>query len=66
MPVLFLTGIPRSGTTWAAQGIAALTRARYVHEPFNRVLYPERARYNMLYLPANSATRISFEFSIRS
>jgi hypothetical protein len=54
MPVLFLTGLARSGTTWAAQGIAALTRARYVHEPFNRVLYPELARYDMLHQPANS------------
>jgi hypothetical protein len=54
MPVLFLTGIPRSGTTWAAQGLAALAGARYVHEPFNRVVYPELARYDMLHLPPNS------------
>jgi hypothetical protein len=54
MPVLFLTGIPRSGSTWAAQAIAALTRARYVHEPFNGDVHPELARYDMLYLPANS------------
>jgi hypothetical protein len=53
MPVLFLTGISRSGTTWAAQGLAALARARYVHEPFNRMVHPELAQYNMLYLPPN-------------
>jgi len=44
----------RSGTTWAAQGLAALAGARYVHEPFNRTVHPELERYFMQYQSANS------------
>jgi len=57
MPVLFLTGIPRSGTTWAAQALAALTRARYVHEPFNAVVHTELAQYEMVHMSARSCNR---------
>jgi Sulfotransferase domain len=52
MPILFLTGLGRCGSTWTAQGLTALTGARYVHEPFNRHLYPQLVTYAMRYQSA--------------
>ena len=54
MPILFVTGMARSGTTWAAQGLAELAGARYIHEPFNRTVYPELEPYFMQYQSADS------------
>ncbi len=51
---IFLTGLPRSGSTWAAQALAAATGARLVHEPFNWLRYPARERFHMRYLPAGA------------
>lgn len=52
--LIFLTGIPRSGTTWAAKAIAAATSSRLVYEPFNWKVHPQRINYHMKYLPAGS------------
>jgi hypothetical protein len=54
MALIFLTSLPRCGSTWAAQALAALADARYVHEPFNPTKYPERKSYHMKYLPGGS------------
>ncbi|MBK9052240.1 MAG: hypothetical protein IPL78_15420 [Chloroflexi bacterium] len=52
--LLFLTGLPRSGTTWAAQALAAATGGRIIHEPFNWRNYPARLPYHMLYRSAQA------------
>lgn len=54
MQLIFITGLPRSGTTWASKAIAAATKRKLVHEPFNWEKYPDRAEYHMKYLPGNS------------
>jgi len=54
MKPIFLTGLPRSGTTWASRAIVAATKGRLVHEPFNWKRYPERISYHMKYIPAGS------------
>lgn len=57
MQVIFVTGVQRSGTTWIAGALAAGTRGRLVHEPFNWRLHGDetRSRYYMRYLPAGAA-----------
>lgn len=52
--LLFLTGLPRSGTTWAAQALAAATGGRIIHEPFNWRNHPARLPYHMLYRSAQA------------
>jgi hypothetical protein len=52
-PIL-ITGLPRTGTTWASRAVAAVTRGRLVHEPFNWKLHPDRVGYHMKYMPAGS------------
>lgn len=54
MQAIFLTGLPRTGTTWAAQALAAATRSRIVHEPFNWQVHPQRRPYHMQYLTGES------------
>jgi hypothetical protein len=54
MQKIFLTSLPRSGSTWASQTISVATRSRLIHEPFNWKRYPDREKYHMLYLPAGS------------
>lgn len=34
-PGIFITGAPRSGTTWAGKVFASVPKTLYVHEPFN-------------------------------
>ena len=51
--MILLTGLPRSGTTWAANVIAKTINYRLVHEPFNWRAHPERMIFHMKYLPAN-------------
>lgn len=51
---VFLIGLPRTGTTWASRALAAATRRRIVHEPFNWRTYPQRVGYHMRYLPAGA------------
>lgn len=55
MDVIYLTGMPRSGTTWAARALAAAIGAHLVDEPFNGEFYPERAGYEMAYVRGDSA-----------
>lgn len=55
MDVIYLTGLPRSGTSWAARALAAAIGAYLVDEPFNGEFYPERARFEMAYVRADSA-----------
>ncbi|GMQ78259.1 MAG: hypothetical protein BMS9Abin02_0760 [Anaerolineae bacterium] len=50
-----LTGLPRSGTTWASRAIVSALNGRLVHEPFNWKRYPERVGYHMRYLTASSS-----------
>ena len=52
-PIL-LTGLPRTGTTWASRAVAAATRSRVAHEPFNWKLHPDRVGYHMKYMLAGS------------
>lgn len=51
---IFLTGLPRSGTTWASRAVQAATGGRLVHEPFNWKKHPGRIDYHMKYVPAPS------------
>lgn len=51
MRTIFLTSLPRSGSTWAAKAISKLARAKLVQEPFNWRNYPEREKFHMLYAP---------------
>ncbi len=58
MRAIFVTGMQRSGTTWIARALAAATRSRLVHEPFNWRLHGDdgkRFRYYMRYLPRGQA-----------
>lgn len=50
MAQVFLTSLPRSGSTWAGKAIADLTGALYINEPFNWKKYPEREKYHMMYM----------------
>ena len=52
MQLIFLTGLPRSGTTWAGRALAAATGSVIVDEPFNRKWHPERTGYRLKYLTA--------------
>ncbi len=52
--LFFLTGLPRSGTTWVAQAFAAATGGRIIHEPFNWGYHPDRLPYHMLYRSAQA------------
>lgn len=49
MPMIFLTGMPRCGSTWAGRALAHLTGSRYIHEPLNGHRDPELAAFNMRY-----------------
>jgi len=51
---IFLTGLPRSGTTWAGAALSAATRSPLIEEPFNWEWHPDRRDYHMKYLPAGS------------
>ncbi len=49
---MFLTGLPRSGTTWAGRALAAATGSVIVDEPFNLKWHPDRIGYHLKYLPS--------------
>ena len=51
-PPILLTGLPRSGTTWASSTVATALRARLVHEPFNWKRFPDREPFHMQYRSA--------------
>ena len=48
--MIFLTGLPRTGTTWAGRALAAALGGPYHNEPFNWKVRPERERWHMRYL----------------
>lgn len=50
---IFISGLPRSGTTWTASTLAQHPRMEYIHEPFNWKLHPKREKYHMHYMPMN-------------
>lgn len=50
-PLIFITGLPRSGTTWAGHVITAALESALVEEPFNWEFHPQRAHFHMRYLP---------------
>lgn len=51
---LVVVGVPRSGTTWMAQALAAAVGGgNYIHEPFNHRHHPERRRW-FLRMPSGS------------
>jgi len=52
--LFFLTGLPRTGTTWAYQALAAGSGSDKVYEPFNYKWHPDRSRYHMRYLAPGS------------
>jgi hypothetical protein len=51
---IFLFSLPRSGSTWAANAVAAAINGRLVHEPFNWRTFPRRSVYHMRYIPAGA------------
>lgn len=57
MQTIFVTGVPRSGTTWISRALAAATGSQLVHEPFNWRLQRDqsRVRYSMRYIPSGRA-----------
>jgi hypothetical protein len=55
--MIFLTGMPRCGSTWAGMTLAHLTRSRYVHEPVNGHRHPEWAAYSMRYFRRSACDR---------
>jgi hypothetical protein len=52
--IFFLTGLPRTGTTWVYQALAAGSGSEKVYEPFNYKWHPDRSRYHMRYLAPGS------------
>lgn len=54
MQLIFLTGLPRTGTSWSARTIAEATGSKLANEPFNWKYHPESVDYHMRYLPAGS------------
>lgn len=54
MGLIFITGIPRSGTTWVGRTFASVFGTKLIHEPFNFQVYPDRKEYWLKYLPAGS------------
>lgn len=54
MYLIFVTGLPRTGTTWIASLINAATSSTLAFEPYNWRLHPEAAGYHMKYLPSGS------------
>lgn len=52
--MIFVTGLPRTGTTWVASLITAATGSELAFEPYNWKLNPDAAPYHMKYLPAGS------------
>lgn len=53
--LIFITGLPRCGSTWASKTISKGIRSRLIHEPFNWRRYPNRLSYHMKYLPIGSS-----------
>ena len=51
---IFLTSLPRSGSTWSSNVIAYTLGAELVYEPFNWKNHPEREPYHMQYYGTNS------------
>jgi hypothetical protein len=47
--MIFVTSLPRSGSTWAAQAIAVALHSRVINEPFNWLHHPNRKCYHMRY-----------------
>ena len=54
---IFLTGLPRSGTTWAGHALKAATGSVLVEEPFNWKFHPRHKGFDSKYLPAGSQDR---------
>lgn len=52
--MLFLTGLPRTGTTWAARALHAAIGGELISEPFNWKARPEREPWHMRYLPTDA------------
>jgi hypothetical protein len=48
--VILLTGLPRTGTTWAGRVLAAAMGGTYTNEPFNWKSHPDREEWHMRYL----------------
>lgn len=59
MPLMFLTGIPRSGSTWAAAVLARATSARVIHEPFNWRHWPQHAPLHLQYALAPDSPSVA-------
>lgn len=55
----WVTGLPRSGTSWAALAIKSALGAEYVYEPYNWEFYPENRAFELLYVPPQPAARRS-------
>jgi hypothetical protein len=49
-PLFFVTGLPRSGTSWTALAITTALRGMLIYEPYNWEFYPERRPFEMRYL----------------
>ena len=51
MKLFFLTGLPRSGTSWSALAIVTALHGMLIYEPYNWEFFPERRRYDLRYTP---------------
>ena len=52
--MLLVTGLPRSGTTWAGHALKAATGSVLVEEPFNWKFHPAYKKFDAQYLPAGA------------
>ncbi len=53
-PLFFVTGLPRSGSSWTAAAITAALQGLLIYEPYNAEFHPERRAFEMRYLPAGA------------
>ncbi|MEP0201390.1 MAG: sulfotransferase [Halioglobus sp.] len=56
---VFVTGAPRSGTSWLGEILAKCARAKYVYEPFNAHWNPKLNKHLLHFQYASSSTAVS-------
>lgn len=72
MKKIFITGAPRSGSTWLGKMLSINSDVNYIHEPFNylqhgeKVLSPLKKMYEYVSLRDSSERLDSFEFYVSS
>jgi hypothetical protein len=51
--MIFVTSLPRCGSTWVGNVLSGALGCPMLHEPFNWKSHPERERFHMRYMPAD-------------